>query len=187
MVTSSLAARHSVRFALEGVLDVAIRMSGTSLSAEDVLKDCFVEMGLPVESAEEAQGSAPRTEADEGPRPAAATLTTEERLTSLEKASSATQAAILERLVKVERHLKRQSKRSALVDGESGREGSARCDCEAARGKMERASREREDSLDRDMRLREKEMVSPRVWLRRSHAVLLAVTELGQLTCQAPV
>lgn len=123
-------------------MDLAIGISGTSLSAQDVLKALMEESDL----GRTAQSSGEEEEVPASPSTApSSSATTDERLTALEQSTSDQNAAILDRLARMEKQLKKSARRSAkegpAVDAERDAEES-RCDC-AAQKKYIREQRER--------------------------------------------
>lgn len=143
---------QQVRFALEGVLDLAISMSGTSLTVEDVLEACLEKQQQPATPSAPAPSNFTSAEPSPSSEP---TPTTADRLHALEKSNTASQAAILERLTRVEKQLKKQGRRSAM-GSPAPSVAESTCDCEGRKSELEK----REEAMEVQSKAREASMVS---------------------------
>lgn len=165
-LSSSAVARHGVRFALEGVLELALGIAGVEdLSAGEVL-------------AELAAGD----DEEEEPRTESAAVEVQQRLAKLEEADRAQRKDVTERLERMELLLRGQDeRRSTSVTAsakapERPRSRRQECDCEAREGKMDSLDQERRDKLAKETQRREQTFVRSR-FLLSSLAVPRPITD----------
>lgn len=151
-------------------MDLAIGMSGTSMTAKDVLKALMEESDLarPTQPLGEEKEVAATSSTPQ-------TMSTDDRLTALEQSTATSQVSILDRLTKMEKQMKKQARRSSkggsAVEAEE-KEDRSRCDCPAQKIKMERDAREQRERMEADARDKEEDLVS-RAEQRRSFLTLM--------------